>query len=289
MDISSLNAFIAVAREGSFSKASKRLFITQPAVSKRVAALEAELGVELFNRVARSISLTEAGKQLLPKARELVNQADELQIYASNLTDDISGNLSVAIAHHIGLYRMQPILREFHQRYPLVHLNIRFEDSEQASSSVEQGDIEFGVITLPSTLPEKIKSEVIWLDDLNVVVAGDHSLAQYRNVTISDLANHACVLPTKETETHQIMERVFAKHKLQLTSQMETNSLETLKMLVGAGLGWSLLPSTMLDSDKLIVLDIGEALTRDLGLVFHAKRSLSNAAAALSDLIRGSV
>ena len=89
MDISSLQAFIAVARNESFSKASEQLFVTQPAISKRVAALEEELGTQLFNRIARQISLTEAGKQLLPKAQELVHQAEDMQRYASNLNDDI--------------------------------------------------------------------------------------------------------------------------------------------------------------------------------------------------------
>jgi len=126
MDISALKAFITVARCQSFSKASEQLFVTQPAVSKRVAALEEELGMQLFNRIARQISLTEAGRQLLPKARDLVDQADEMQRYASNLHDDISGNLSVAISHHIGLHRMPPILKEFNLRYPKVALDILF-------------------------------------------------------------------------------------------------------------------------------------------------------------------
>ena len=98
MDISALQAFIAVARYESFSKASEALFITQPAVSKRVASLEDELGAQLFNRIARQISLTEAGKQLLPKAQDLVHQAEDMQRYASNFQDEISGNLSLAIA-----------------------------------------------------------------------------------------------------------------------------------------------------------------------------------------------
>lgn len=303
MDIASLRAFIAVSRDGSFSKASERLFITQPAVSKRVASLEAELGVELFNRIARSVSLTEAGEQLLGKAREIVAQADELQRYATNLDDEISGSLSVSIAHHIGLYRMQPILRTFKERYPKVSLDIRFEDSEQAFHSVEQGDIEFGVITLPQTLPTNIKREAIWVDQLHIVVANDHPLATANSVGLDDLANHPCVLTSKETETHMILQRLFQARGLAMQVQMQTNSLETLKMLAGAGIGWTLLPSTMLqkpDAGKvqtefeLKTIELGRNLQRNhlkrnLGLVMHSKRSLSNAATALRDLIRASV
>ena len=290
MDISTLQAFIAVARDQSFSKASERLFITQPAVSKRVAALESELGVELFNRIARTVSLTEAGKQLLSKAQELVDQAEELQRYASNLNEDISGNLSVSLSHHIGLHRMPPVLREFNRLYPNVNLDIRFEDSDQAFHAVEQGDIEFGVLTLPSTIPEKITSQVIWTDQLRVVVAKDHELANQSPVSLGALASCSCVLPSLNTETYQIMARQFDAQSLQMRVQMETNNLETLKMLVAAGIGWSLLPNTMLSGEELAanelsVLDIELELTRELGMVFHARRSLSNAAQALKTLI----
>ena len=286
MDISALQAFIAVARNESFSKASEQLFVTQPAISKRVAALEEELGTQLFNRIARQISLTEAGKHLLPKAQELVHQAEDMQRYASNLNDDISGNLSIAISHHIGLHRMPPILKEFNLRHPEVQLDIRFEDSDQAFSAVEHGDIEFAVITLPNQLPEKLVKETIWQDQLNIMVGLEHPLSSQSNISLGVLSNYPCVLPNQETETHKIIDRQFKQLKLEMQVQMVTNNLETLKMLVGAGLGWSLLPETMVD-DSLRVLQIKANLTRELGVVVHRKRSLSNAAKVLLSLVRG--
>ena len=285
MDISALQAFIAVARNGSFSKASEQLFVTQPAISKRVATLEEELGTQLFNRIARQISLTEAGKQLLPKAQDLVHQAEDMQRYASNLNDDISGNLSIAISHHIGLHRMPPILKEFNLRHPKVQLDIRFEDSDQAFSAVEHGDIEFAVITLPNELPEKLIKETIWRDQLSVMVGLEHPLSKHKDISLEILADYPCVLPDKDTETHKIIDRQFKQLGLEMQVQMETNNLETLKMLVGAGLGWSLLPKTMI-GESLKILHIKTELIRELGVVVHRKRSLSNAASALLRLIR---
>ena len=285
MDISALQAFIAVARNGSFSKASEQLFVTQPAISKRVATLEEELGTQLFNRIARQISLTEAGKQLLPKAQDLVHQAEDMQRYASNLNDDISGNLSIAISHHIGLHRMPPILKEFNLRHPKVQLDIRFEDSDQAFSAVEHGDIEFAVITLPNELPEKLIKETIWRDQLSVMVGLEHPLSKHKDISLEILADYPCVLPDKDTETHKIIDRQFKQLGLEMQVQMETNNLETLKMLVGAGLGWSLLPKTMI-GEPLKILHIKTELIRELGVVVHRKRSLSNAASALLRLIR---
>lgn len=297
MDISSLQAFVAVARCGSFSDASEILFITQPAVSKRVASLEQELGVKLFNRIARQTSLTEAGRQLFPRAEELIVQADDMQRYASNLSEDISGKLSVAISHHIGLRRMPPILKAFNKKHTAVTLDIRFEDSDQGFSEVERGDIEFAVITLPSELSNTLDKQLIWVDDLHIVVSRDHPLAQYEfkpgskskqntnnALNLTQLADYACVLPSKDTETHQIILREFVARDLPLKVQMETNNLETLKMLATAGLGWSLLPSSMVDS-SMVRLDVGLSLQRELGMVLHSKRSLSNAAKALKLMI----
>jgi len=284
LDISALQAFIAVARYESFSKASDQLFITQPAVSKRVASLEEELGTKLFNRIARQISLTEAGKQLLPKARDLVHQAEDMQRYASNLTDDISGNLSVAIAHHIGLHRMPPVLKEFNLRHPKVALDIRFEDSDQAYTAVENGDIEFAVITLPKTLPDKLIKETVWVDELEIMVSKDHVLANQSELSVEMLSNYSCVLTSPDTETHQVIRREFQQRNLSINVQMQTNNLETLKMLTSAGLGWSLLPKTMSDA-SLKPLDVGLELYRELGLVIHSRRSLSNAGLALKGLI----
>ncbi|MDB4512264.1 LysR family transcriptional regulator [Arenicella sp.] len=284
MDISSLQAFIAVARCQSFSKASEQLFITQPAVSKRVASLEEELGTRLFNRINRQISLTEAGKQLLPKAQELVNQAADMQRYATNLNDDIAGTLSISISHHIALYRMPPILREFNQLHPHVELDIHFEDSDQAFNAVEHGDIEFAVITLPSELPMNLQSEVAWTDDLKIVVGLEHPLVKQQKMTLARLSQYPCVLPTVETETHQIIQRAFSAQGLTMNVQMSTNNLQSLKMLVVAGIGWSLLPKTMQDQD-LHSLQCGETLNRDLGVVLHRKRSLSNAAQAMKQLL----
>jgi DNA-binding transcriptional LysR family regulator len=287
LDISTLNAFIAVARYQSFSKASEHLFVTQPAISKRVAALEDELGAKLFNRIARQISLTDAGKQLLPRAQDLVNQAEDMQRYASNLNDEVDGILSIAVSHHIGLHRLPPVLKEFNLRYPKVELDIRFEDSDQAFREVEQGDIEYAVITLPSDLSDKLVKQVIWVDKLDVVVGLEHALARKKTVSLEALSEYVAVLPSKDTETHKVIQRQFERAGHVMQVQMETNNLETLKMLVGAGLGWSLLPKGMADS-SLKTLKLAIDLQRELGLVLHSKRSLSNAAKALRGLIEES-
>ena len=292
MDISALQAFLSVAHHASFSRASEALFITQPAVSKRVANLESELGTRLFNRINKQISLTEAGRQLLPKARDLVNQSQDMQRFASSLSGDVAGTLSLAISHHIALYRMPEILRKYNKLYPGVKLNIRFEESENATAQVERGEIEFAVITLPKAVPAFLQANPVWQDQLEVVVGPDHPLATIKTsgaaISFKSLAQYDGVLPNANTETFQIIQRRFDQHGLSIPVQMTTNNLQSLKMLASAGIGWSLLPTSMLD-ETIIPLSLGEAFERQLGLMTHRKRSLSNPAKAMQSLIMAQI
>jgi DNA-binding transcriptional LysR family regulator len=288
MNIDDLEAFLSVAKEQSFSRASKSLFITQPAVSKRVAALENEVGLSLFNRIKRQVSLTEAGKQLLPKAQELVDQAVDLKRFASSLSDSVEGRLAFAISHHIGLYRLPPVLQGFSKRYPNVQLAISFNESEQACQSVERGDIEFAVITIPKELPKDLTSFVVWQEELRIVCNAEHPLARSNNVNLEGLSAYPCVMPTPETETFQVMERAFNSAGLVFSVQMATNNLESLKMLAATGIGWALLPESMIDGDLKIV-EVNVQFERYLGIVRHQKRSQSNAAKAMQELILAEV
>ena len=280
MDINALRAFIEVARQGSFSRASESLFVTQPAVSKRIAALEDELQAKLFDRIGKNITLTEAGRELLPRARRLLHEADEMKRIASNLSTSISGRLLMGTSHHIGLHRLPPVLKTFHNRYPDVILDIRFMDSEQACQAVEQGELELAIVTLPSSPPDNLQVEPIWDDTLKVVTSTDHPLASQQQAQLKTLAHYPAVLPGPHTYTHQLLNQELQRLGLTLDTTLTTNYLGTLNVKHVAGQGWSLLPTTMID-ENLHELKTDLRLKRQLGSVIHRKRTLSNAARAM--------
>ena len=284
MDIYALQAFIEVSEHRSFSLAAASLFLTQPAVSKRIAGLEMELGIKLFDRIGRQVLLTDAGNRLLPKARGLMNDLADLKRLASNLGGTVSGTLVMGTSHHIGLHRLPTPLKTFTSGYPDVRLDIRFMDSETACRAVETGELEIAVVTLPTGDTGKLDLRKVWDDPLAFVVAADHPLAGSRSVDLAELAAYPAVLPVKTTYTRSILDAEIARHNLELTINMSTNYLETLKMLVSAGQGWSLLPETMLDK-SLIPLKMPVKLKRELGIVVHASRTLSNSANALADVL----
>ena len=287
MDINALQAFIEVARKESFSLASETLFITQPAISKRIAGLEEDLGTKLFNRISRKVTLTDAGKKLLPKAKELVDELNDMRRYATSLSEEIKGELLIGTSHHVSMHRLPPILKEYRQQYSDVHLDITFGESDVMCKLVERGDIELAIVTLPKTLPDSLEKRVLWVDSLHLVVGPDHPLLEQATVSLEQLAEYPCVLPAETTETYRVIHREMERCGLELNVQMTNNNLDTLKMLVGAGFGWTLLPGTLLDQsvEEILLTAVGIKFERKLGVVIHRKRSLSNAAKIMRLLV----
>ena len=139
LDIAELLTFIKVAETKSFSEAGLALFITQPAVSKRIAALESSLETKLFDRIGKQVQLTEAGVRLLPKARKIVEDLQDIKRSMTLQMEDVSGELRIAISYHIGLRRLPPLLKRFQENFPNVQLEIDFTQSEDAYQQVLKG------------------------------------------------------------------------------------------------------------------------------------------------------
>ena len=285
MDLATLNAFIAIAELGSFSEAAERLHLTQPAVSKRIASLEQQLSVRLFDRLGREVSLTEAGRALLPRAYQILNVLDDTRRALTNLNGEISGHLTLATSHHIGLHRLPPLLRAFTRAHPQVALDIQFLDSEVAYEEVLHGRAELAVITLAPETREPVHAVAVWDDPLDFVAAPEHPLARSKAISLADVAHHPAVFPGGNTFTHHIVRRLFEAQGLTPNIAMSTNYLETIKMMVSIGLAWSVLPRTMLDEQVARLPLPGIQLTRQLGYISHTERTLSNAARAFMNLL----
>jgi DNA-binding transcriptional LysR family regulator len=284
MDTHTLQAFLAVAETGSFSLAAEQLFLTQPAVSKRVAALEEELSTRLFERLGRRVILTEAGQTLLPKARHIFIEMAESRRLIANLSKEVSGKLQLAISHHVGLHRLPNILREYGARYPQVAFDLHFMNSESGCEAVAAGDLELAVVTLPEKPLDKLVVSTVWNDSLMFMVSRDHPLAGGKR-DIRAFLEYPAILPEKGTVTRQLIEKVLEPYGLSFDIGVETNYLETIRMLVSVGLGWSVLPLSMQNEELASIEIAGVAFLRKLGIVTHRNRSLSRAARVFKDML----
>ena len=282
IDSDALRTFVAVVDAGSFSKAAQNLHLSQPAVSKRIETLERSLGVRILDRTARRLRLTPEGHILLQRARPVL--ADIAAIAAGMGTDNqaLTGLLRFGASHHVGVHRLPPVLRAFHQRHPEVRLDLRFCDSETACQSVREGTLEFAIATLPPPHPS-LQLDPVWQDPLAVVVAHEHALARLPTVTVRELELHPALLPPAGSRTRKLVLEALGLRSLQ--ESMASNHLDALKALAKAGLGWAVLPQTLLDPE-LHVVDLAKVtIFRTLGIVRHRRRPLSPAARAFVHLL----
>lgn len=291
MEISELLTFIKVAETASFSDAAEQLFVTQPAVSKRIAALEAHLELKLFDRIGRQIQLTEAGQQLLPKAKRITADIKDIKRSLTSQAEIISGELKMATSHHIGLHRLPNSLKQYQKDFPNVLIEIDFTQSEDAYQQVLKGDTELAIITLSNEENPMIESIPIWSDPLMLVVGNEHALALNeqdldKQIDIEALASQPCVLPDQNTFTRQMVDKVLGSHGLKPNVRMSTNNFDTLTMLVSIGWGWSLLPSTLVNHNHRVLAARDLILERRLGIIYHKQRTLSRSAAAMITLLK---
>ncbi|VAW70211.1 Cys regulon transcriptional activator CysB [hydrothermal vent metagenome] len=221
----------------------------------------------------------------------ILAELEESKRAISNLDAKISGRLSIATSHHIGLHRLPPVLRSFTHKFTDVDLDIRFMESEEACNCVLKGEVELAIATLPQKSWKHLNSQIIWHDPLVIVISTQHPSVyktstrqpstQQPRLSVKHLSKIPAILPSRNTFTRLLLEQALGLNAQSLNIAMETNYLETIKMMVSIGLGWSVLPVSMLSPD-ISRLDInGIEFERLLGVVSHQQRTLSNAARAL--------
>lgn len=287
MDYDQLNTFVKLAQTGSFSITADKLNITQPAVSKRIALLESYLNCKLFDRIGKRNKLTSAGQLALVRVNRILSESRELKNDIENQSQQISGHLIISTSHHIGLHRLPGILKQYVKQYPDVELDMRFRDSEIAFDDVLQGKSALAIATLPAEIKDgHICSYPLWLDKLSLVCAANHPLTRIKTLKLKDLESYSAILPGDETFTRRIINKYFNTNRLGLNIAFETNYLETIKVMVASGLGWSVLPEILADDDLHIIPFKSLKLTRMLGVMVNTQMSLTNSATAMINLLK---
>ena len=292
MDLTDLKTFLKVAETGSFSVAAQQLHVTQPAVSKRLANLENEFGTTLLERLPRDVRLTFAGKKLKIRGENILRDVEITRSEIKNLSTAITGPLSIATSHHIGLHHLPKEIRKYLKAYPQVELDLHFLASEAIENALLSGEIELALLTLPLTANQLLCYQQLWHDPLCFVVAKEHPLAKFgdhsnnkispssHSVSLGELTNYRAFLPGIESVTFKLVSNLFADNDIILRPTVPTNYLETIKMMVSVGLGWGVLPKTMVDN-TLVRLNVAGELSRNLGVVYDTRRNLSNPGKAM--------
>lgn len=283
MDLFQLEAFVAVVREGSFSKAAKALYRTQPAISQIIKRLEDEIGTPLFDRNSRRGVLTDAGQVLLEHAERLLNFKSQAIAALDDVRHLRSGQLIIASNELTCLYLL-PVLHEYRKLYPNVRLSIRRALASRIPSEVRDYGAEIGVVTY-HPLDAALESVVVYRDELAFVVPPTHAFASRREVSIKELGGEPFVAHHVTSPYRAKVLETFRKRRVTLQMPVEMPTIDAIKKFVAAGNGVALLPAIAIEGElarrELIRVLVPElAFERPVRLVYRRGGSLSQSARA---------
>jgi DNA-binding transcriptional LysR family regulator len=234
-----LVVFRAVAEQCSFRKAAEELYLTQPAVSLQIKALEEDLGVQLFDRAGSHIALTEAGKTLLGFARQVNILLTEAEQSVASLSGEHAGHLALGASTTIAQYVLPRLLGEFRREHPRVQATLISGNTENIVSAVIQQQIALGLIEGPAHSRD-VKTEPFLIDELAFIVPAAHEWAERAMVSCAEIATTPLLMRERGSGTRRIIEMALQRHgvgRASLNIVMELDSTEAIKSAVDAGLG----------------------------------------------------
>src|SRR5271169_4432046 len=226
MELYSLQVFLTIASEKSFSRAAGKLLRTQPAVSLSLQRLEQELGEKLIDRSGRDLMLTDAGRTVLEYARRFQSLQQELDNSLAELRDNSAGRLIIGANESTALYLLRYIQR-YRELYPKVKVQIRRSLSSKVPNELLDGNLELGVISYDPS-DERLKSKVIYTDALAFVVSPKHRLAHRKTISITELGAETFIAHNVVSPYRDVVLREFQTHKVPLQMEVEMPTIETI-------------------------------------------------------------
>lgn len=273
MDLTQLSHFLKVSEHRSFTRAAEALVMSQPALSRSVAKLEEELGQPLFERRSRSVELTEAGKLLEARARQVFALLEDTRAEISD--DGNTGRLRVGAIPTIAPYFLPGILRAFAETHPRCQLTVQEEVTERLVHQVQQGEVDVAILALPITA-KYLEAVKLFDEELFLVMPVDHPLAARKRLTIGDVQGQPFVLLG---EAHCLSDTIVSfcrREQFQPVSVERTSQLTTVQELVSLGHGVSLIPAMarQIDqSDRRVYRSLsGEVPRRSVAAIWNPYR-----------------
>lgn len=241
MNLTQLEGFLAVTSEGSFTKAAAKLYLTQPALSSQIKALEDDLGQLIFERDGKQLRLTNAGRLLQQRAKEILDLVEQTRQDVTGLKEFQRGQLAIAATESTFLYILPTVLQFFREKFPGIELRLLVRKSSEVGALVAEGEIDFGLATLP-LLDARVKTETLfWREDVAICGNG-HPLALLADVALADIAAHSLLLLEPGSTTRTLIEQRLALQGLVPAAVIDVGSVEVVKRLVEINLGVAVVP-----------------------------------------------
>lgn len=238
---------VALADTGHFGKAADRTFVSQPTLSAQLKKLEEYLGVKLVERQPKNVQLTEVGKQIVVRARRMLDEGDEIIALARNNTDPFSGKLKLALIPTIGPYLLPRVMHSVRDALPHLGLMLYEHQTEPLLKRLRDGEIDLGILALPIA-QEGLEARELYQEPFTVALPNDHPLAAKSTIKVQDLKGQTLLLLEDGHCLRDQALEVCSRIDIREAEDYRGTSLETLRQMVIAGLGITLLPETAVDS-----------------------------------------
>ncbi|WP_221352350.1 LysR family transcriptional regulator [Streptomyces beigongshangae] len=262
MELRQLEYFVAVAEERSFTRAAERVHISQSGVSAQIRRLERELGAELFDRSARSATLTVAGKAALGHARTALAAAGAVGRAVDEVTGLVRGRLTVGMVVGCTLTPLFDALAAFHEAHPGVEISLLEDRSDRLVEGVRAGAVDVALVGAAAA-PEGLDALTLVSERLVAAVPAGHPLAEQPEVTLRDLMAHPIVCMPPGTGLRAVFDRACAAQGLQPVIALQAGAADAIAGLAARGLGVAVLSDSMAADhrDRLTARTVVDAVT----------------------------
>ncbi len=289
MDIRALRFFLAIAETLSISRAAERCGIAQPSLSQRLRQLEARVGQRLFDRMARGVALTDAGRALLPHARRLLREANALEALVRTDLRDGRGALAIGAIPTMAPFVLPPVLARLARQFPECELTLREDFTANLVEALIDHELDLAILSTPIHAAE-LQIDVLARERLLLVAARDSAFAAGAAPAIGDLQDQPAVVMHEMHCMSQQIESFCSARRLRRRIVCRSAQLDTVLELVGIGLGISLVPEMCARtdaSDQRRYFALGRnGPTREIAVAYRVDRTRSRLSRALVDLLR---
>jgi len=282
-----LRAFCSVAKNGKMTDAAEELFLSQPAISLQVRALERELDTVLFERHGPRINMTREGQELYEMARPLVESLESLNArFNRQMKGDLdSGEVVIAAGESTIIYLLPRLVKQFRERYPNIHVQLRNVTGRDGLAMIRDDEVDFAIGSMLD-VPSDITYQPVHSYEPALILPLGHELAGRKRVRIEDIAPYGLILPPRRLTTWRMVDRVFQQHQVPFNVTLEVGGWEVIKRYVELDFGISIVTGICLrEDDKLVAKNMSSYFPkRSYGTVMRRGKYLSAQARAFLEV-----
>jgi DNA-binding transcriptional LysR family regulator len=290
MDIRDLEVFLAVAKYLNFTRAGEEIHLSQPSISVRIHQLEEELGVKLFEQAGKKVLLTEAGHLLVPYARRVVADLENIRQVMKEYQGLEQGSLRIGASTTPGMYLIPRIITQFKGVYPKIEISLSIENTRRVEEGIVKNEFDLGFVG-GHLINEEVETIPWLIDEIVLVVPSSHPLALQQQIKLIDLAKERMIFREPGSATRAVIENNFRTLNLQVKAAVELGNPEAVKQAVLSGLGIAFLSKfsieTELNAKVLVAVKVQElSISRELKMVYRKGKHLNRVTKAFMEMAK---